>query len=72
MYIEITIIEFDLELTDDEAVSNISWKNAILKGQEKHTTIQSDLDKIWDEDVAVQPLTANGNHAHRLHRVYQV
>ena len=46
MYIGTTIVEIDLELTEEEAVSIIKWKN--MKGQRK-ADILSDLRRIWEE-----------------------
>lgn len=77
MYIGTTIIEFDLELTENEAVSIISWNNDILKGQEKCGHIQSDLDKIWDgEEVLMGGFYKNESteslyyYVHKWHKTY--
>ena len=64
-------------MTENEAVIVISWKNDILEGQEECADIQSDVNKIWDEDVLMGSFYKSESdsmslyyYVHGLHKTY--
>ena len=77
MYVGTTIIEFDLELSEDEAVSIINWKSMIwLNKEEKCARIQRDLEMIWDEEVLMGSFHKSDStvcvyyYVHQWHKTY--
>ena len=74
MYVGTIIIEFNVQISDNEAVSIIKWKNKALKNQKKCVDIQNDLNKIWEEDVPDGSFyKTNSNlyyYVHNGHRTY--